>query len=111
VQPSTIVALSELTAIDWFTHVGEKIPHERVAVLSSWTAAVAHCSSDEWEQMRLESANRMRAAIHRDSEERFRQWKQILDEVKRSTEPLVERKIAAIRQTNNLPIEFENCVQ
>ena len=58
-QPSTIVALSELTAIDWFSHVGEKIPHERVVGLSSWTAAVAHCSSDEWEQMRLESVNRI----------------------------------------------------
>ena len=110
-QPSTILALDELTPIDWFTHVGEKIPHERVIVLSSWTAAVAHCSSDEWEELRLESANRMRAAIHRESEQRFHQWKQILDEVKRATEPLVERKVAPVRAANHLPLEFENCVQ
>jgi len=111
VQPSTTVALYELTGMEWFAHVGEKVPSERVVVLSSWKAAIAHCSSDEWEQMRLDSANRMRAAIHRISEERFKQWKQITDEVKRSTEPLVERKIAGVRELHRLPLEFENCVQ
>ncbi len=110
-QPSTIVALDELTAIEWFAHVGEKVPHERIVVLSSWKAAVAHCSSDEWEQMRLDSVNRTRATIHRASETRFHEWKQVMDEVKRATVPLVERKVAAVRQANRLPLEFENCVQ
>jgi len=106
----TIATLQQLEMADWFINVG--IEDTKTAlVLSSWHAAVEHCSSAEWENLCMEAANQYRERLLEKSEERFSKWNEIVDEIKPITEMLVKRRIDAIVEMHNLPVVFEQTVQ
>jgi hypothetical protein len=105
-QPSTIATLEALEAADWFSRVGVK-DAETAIDLSSWSEAIEHSDSYEWECLRNEVMNQYRALLMQRSMERWRLWNDVVVGAKELTKPLVERKIAAVVREHNLPGIFE----
>jgi len=103
--------LRHLEDTDWFAHVGEHDEtSEGCIVLSSWEEAVGHSSDPEWRNLRLEISNRHREKILSVSPQRFCQWNDIVDEMKKFTIPLVRRKVAKVVREHNLPKLFIDAV-
>jgi hypothetical protein len=86
--------LRQLDDAKWFARVGVHDEVSSVAVvLSSWEQAIAHSSSDDWKNLKLEIANRFRERLIEAKPERFCRWNDIVAEVKKCTMPLVRRKL------------------
>jgi hypothetical protein len=109
-NPRTIATLAKLEKADWFSCVGIK-DTEAATVLSSWSEAIAHCSSLEWENLCLEAFNQFRMRLLERSKARYHQWNQTVSELGKTTKPLVKRKIEQVVAQNGLPKVFEDTVQ
>ena len=105
-HPRTTDTLKELEDAVWFSHVGVKDAATAI-VLASWPEAIEHSRSFEWECLRTEALNQYRERIVERSKERWYLWNDIVREVKKFSEPLVERKIAAVVREHNHPKIFE----
>jgi hypothetical protein len=106
----TITTLDRLEKASWFSRVGVK-EGSRAAVVTSWPEAIEQCSSYEWEDLRLDALNQYRLCIAERSMERLRLWNDTVDEVKKITGPLVDRKIVAIVREYALPEIFRILVR
>ncbi|WP_031529364.1 hypothetical protein [Dyadobacter crusticola] len=106
----TVQTLKELEQVEWFTRIGVNDVQHAV-VLSSWDEAIVFCSSDEWNNLQLEAANRLREKILQISKERFRHWNELVREAKKMTEPLVSRKLKNVIMANALPMTFVETVK
>ena len=105
-QPSTIGALQELEAADWFSHVGRK--DTTVAILlSSWEDAVASCASPDWEDLRHDALNHLGIRVLERSKSEYVKWNDIVREIKKTAIPLVLRKIQPVVCEHHLPKIFE----
>jgi hypothetical protein len=109
-HPRTVATLEELDRADWFARVGVK-DTDAAVVVSSWGKAIEHCTSAKWENLCLEAVNRYCERLRERSKGRFNRWNEVVDEVKRATEPLVRRKVEAAVRANHLPPEFEHAVE
>lgn len=109
-HPRTIATLEQLEKAQWFSHVGVKDTESSI-VLSSWKEAIEHCSSVEWENLCLEAVNQYRERLLERSKERYNKWNKIVDELKPTTELLVNRKIERVLSEHQLPLVFEQTVQ
>ena len=107
---TTKATLAELESANWLINVG-KHDSERVQILNTWDEAISACSNPEWEDIRLEAANRFREKLAKANVDRFRQWNEIVKEIKPVVEALVERKTAEIVARHSLPKEFINAVR
>lgn len=105
-HPRTVVALKELENASWFSRVGIKKDSTTAIVLASWPEAIEHCSSFEWEELCLEALNQYRERLLEHSVERWNHWNEVVDEVKKLTIPLVNRKIEAVVREHDLPEVF-----
>jgi hypothetical protein len=106
----TIAALDRLEKASWFSRVGvDEGPS--VAVLTSWPAAIDLCDTSEWEDLRLDALNQCCECIARRAKNRMQAWNKTVDEVKKITEPLIDRKIAAIVRDEGLPELFRTRVR
>jgi hypothetical protein len=101
----TIATLDQLAKASWFSRVGAK-EGSRAAVVTSWPEAIVRCSSYEWEDLRLDALNQCRLCIAERSMERLRLWNDTVDEVKKTTGPLVDGKIAGVVREHALPEIF-----
>jgi hypothetical protein len=101
----TVAMLDRLEKASWFSRVGIQ-EGSSAAVVTSWPEAIAQCGSIEWEDLQGEALNQYCECIARHSQERFRLWNDTVDEVKKITQPLVGRKIAAVVHEHNLPEIF-----
>ena len=113
-HPRTKATLQQLEVANWFSQVGTMYgitQPEKVIVLSSWQEAIERCSSIEWENLCLEALNQYRERLCERSKERFNQWNIVVEMVKATTIPLVQRKIETVVRQNDLPKVFENVVQ
>lgn len=108
-KPQTLAAVQQLENVEWFAKVGVK-DAQKAIVLSSWEEAIEHCSSMEWENLCLEAQNQYCERLCERSKERFNQWNAMVETVKATTVPLVQRKTEAVVRRNNLPQVFENMV-
>jgi len=70
--------------------------------VGSWPQAIEHCSSFDWECLRTEYCERLAER----SRERWKHWNEVVDEVKKFTIPLVDRKIKAVVREHDLPEIF-----
>jgi hypothetical protein len=102
----TIAILDQLEKASWFSRVGVK-EVSSVAVVTSWPEAIEQCSLDEWEDLRLGALNQYRLCVAECSMERLRLWNDTVDEVKKVTGPIVDRKITAVVRKNSLPEIFK----
>lgn len=109
-HPRTIATLDRLEHACWFTSVGV-VDTTAAIVLSTWTEAIQHCSSLEWENLCLEAANQFRERLLERANERFGKWNGLVVEIKQTTEAFVRRKIEAVIQEYDLPKVFEDTVQ
>ena len=100
-HPRSIATLLELEEADWFSRVGTKQDSTTAIVVGSWPEAIQHCSSAEWEDLRLEAMNQYCERIAERSPERWKHWNEIAAEVR-----AVERKIEPVVRKNNLPEIF-----
>ena len=105
-HPRTVALLEELKNASWFSRVGIKNDSTTAIVLTSWPAAIEHCSSFEWDELGNEAMNQYRERIVERSVERWNHWNEIVDEVKKVTAPLVNRKIEAVAREHDLPKAF-----
>ncbi len=64
----TVATLEEFGKVHWFSRVGVRDTATAI-VLASWQGAIAHCSSIDWENLRLEMANQYRERLIEQSEE------------------------------------------
>jgi hypothetical protein len=103
--PRTIATLDRLEKASWFSRVGI-IEGPSAAVVTSWPEAIAHCDTSEWEDLRLEALNQYRECIAHRSKERLELWNDAVREVKKTTRPLVARKIATVVREHALPEIF-----
>lgn len=106
----TTAILEALDRAVWFSTVGVR-DTEAVTVLSSWEQAVESCSSQEWEDLCLENANRLRRQVRRHSVDDFERWNDLVDQIKPTTEALVERKIADVVREHHLPKTFSDDIR
>src|ERR1700733_2705297 len=109
-HPRTIATLDRLEKAAWFSCVGIK-DTEVAIVLSSWKEAIDHCSSLEWRDLCLEADNQYCERLAKRSIERFREWNEVVIELKKLTIPFVKNKIEAVVREHNLPKIFEGMVQ
>jgi len=108
-NPRTIATLDELHAVEWFRNVGVN-DAETAIVLSSWQEAIESCAGDDWQDLLIEAPNQYRERLIEKSRERFRQWNDIVVEVKPFAQALVLEKIAKVVAANNLPKVFVDTV-
>jgi hypothetical protein len=106
VRPITFTALEDLGNASWFSRVGIKADSTTAIVLTSWPEAIEHCGSFEWEELCDEAMNQYCERLVERSVERWNHWNEIVDEVKKYTIPLVNRKIEAVVREHNLPEIF-----
>ena len=109
-HPTTDATLEKLERTAWFSRVGQPTAAD-VLVLASWEEAVEQCSSLEWENLNIDAFNDYRAELAERSKEKFRQWNEVVDELKKRTIPLVRRKIQDVVRAERLPKRFEGMVQ
>lgn len=109
-HPRTQATLDELERAEWFSAVGVR-DTEVAIVLSSWQEALEHCRSLEWNNLNLEAANQYRERLMERSLPRFRRWNDVVDEMKKTSIPLVRKKIDPTVRANELPPDFEHSVQ
>jgi hypothetical protein len=102
----TIATLHQLEKASWFSRVGLN-EGSAVVVVTCWPEAVEQCSSFEWEDLRLDALNQYRRCIAERSMERLRLWNGAVDEVKKNTVPLVDRKSAGVVREHALPEIFK----
>jgi hypothetical protein len=67
-HPRTAATLNKLQRAKWFANVGVQDTDVAI-VLSSWDQAMEHCSSIEWENLRLEAFNQYRMRLLERSKE------------------------------------------
>lgn len=108
-HPRTQATVAKLEKVQWFRAVGQK-DTEGAVVLSSWEEAIRSCSSDDWQDLLLEAANRYCEQLVVHSKERFRQWNTIVDELKPVVVSLVARKTKQVVRANQLPQVFVDTV-
>ncbi|MFO0885063.1 MAG: hypothetical protein U0894_12890 [Pirellulales bacterium] len=84
---------------------------EKVIILNSWQEAIEQCSSVEWENLCLEAQNQYLQRLFERSKERFNQWNDVVDMLKPTTIPFVQRKIETLVKQHDLPKVFEDTVQ
>jgi hypothetical protein len=101
----TIATLDRLEKASWFSRVGVSEGPSAV-IVASWPQAIELCDSAEWEDLQGEVLNQYRECIQRCSKERLHLWNDTVDEVKKVTRPLVDRKIATLVRENKLPKIF-----
>jgi hypothetical protein len=106
----TVATLNKLERAQWFSNVGVQDTDVAI-VLSSWKEAIEYCSSIEWENLCLEAFNQYRMRLLERSKDRYVQWNAVVNELKKTTVPFVQKKIEAVVRQNNLPKIFENFVQ
>ncbi len=106
----TVATLEEFGKVHWFSRVGVRDTATAI-VLASWQGAIAHCSSIDWENLRLEMANQYRERLIEQSEEQFYKWNDIVGELKRTVIPFVRRKIEPVVREHKLSKVFEDTVQ
>jgi hypothetical protein len=109
-HPVTRITLDTLEKTEWFTRIGVKDTNV-ATVVSSWRDAMAYCGSSEWEDLCLEARNQYCERLALRSRDRFAVWNQIVDELKKTTIPLVVRKTEAVIREHNLPRLFRATVE
>lgn len=108
-HPRTRKTFDKLDAVSWFASIGQPVDGP-VTVVKSWADAMAHCNSQVYDDLLLEAANRYSEAVSKSNPARFAKWNEIICELKKTTIPLVDRKIALVLRDNKLPQVFEDTV-
>jgi hypothetical protein len=109
----TKLTLEQLENAEWFAKVGKPYQSEepkKLLFIKTWEEAIQWCSSQYWDDLILEAQNQYREKLFERSIERFRLWNDIVDEMKKHTIPLVERKTEKVIIENDLPKIFSDCV-
>jgi len=107
---TTKATLAELEAANWFINVG-KNDSQRALILSNWNDAIQSCSSPQWEETRLEAANRLREKLAKLDINRFRKWNELVKELKPFVETLVDRKSKNVVDQYALPKAFIDTIR
>ena len=113
-HPRPKAALEQLETANWFSQVGTMYgvsQPEKIIMLSSWQEAVEQCSTIEWENLCLEAQNQYRMRLLEKNKDRYRQWNDVVEMLKPTTIPFVQRKIEATVKQHDLPKVFEVTVQ
>jgi hypothetical protein len=79
-------------------------------VLSSWSEAIKSCSSADWEDLCLESANQYRARLAEKAPEQLEKWNDIVDVIKPIVQSLAREKTNLVMEENHLPKVFLDAV-
>jgi hypothetical protein len=108
--PATLATLVRLERSNWLSMVGVK-DTTKALVLSSWSDAIASETESDWQDIKLEAANRFRVKLLRQDKTRFNQWNSIVDRVKPIVLELVERKTSRVVLQESLPKAFLDAVQ
>ncbi|MDO1583075.1 hypothetical protein [Rhizobium oryzicola] len=109
-SPRIIATLDKLDSVEWFRRVGDK-DQSNVDFVESWTEAIQHCASGDWESLTMEAANQLRERIFEVNKERLNKWNEIRDVVKPFSDALVSDKIGSVTQSKKLPQVFADCVR
>lgn len=109
-HPRTEATLEKLKRANWFSSVGV-VDTQSAKVLSSWAEAVESCGSPDWEELCLEAANQYRERLLEKSQERFREWNNIVAKIKPATQLLVREKTEDVIRANTLPKVFQDTVE
>jgi hypothetical protein len=107
----TTVTIERLSGVEWFSKVGECLESPSIIRVSSWSEAMKHCESDEWQDLLLEAANRYGEAIAKRSREAYSRWNTVADSLRPLVIDLVERKTANVIRANKLGATFKATVQ
>ena len=109
-RPVTVDLLHSLEMYPWFEFVGQPVPLAGAAFVKSWTDAISNCTSDRWNEFRLEAKNRLTLQISQRSRERWNHWNRTSDELQPPVVDIVGRKSQSIISENSLPEAFRNSV-
>jgi hypothetical protein len=95
-KPATAELLQSLEQAEWFAQVGEEADIPRLAQVASWDEAVRACTSQEWNDFRRQIQNHISIPIWETSQERWRAWPAIGDEIHARVWDMIQRKAAHV---------------
>lgn len=98
----TYATLEQLAIPNWFCNVGIQDTKNAI-ILSSWSEAVDHASTVEWQNICVEAANKLHVQLLQRSKEQYDEWNNIVVDLKRTTIPFVREKIETVVRVNNYP--------
>lgn len=100
-----IAAFEQLRNTQLFCSAGVS-DTDAAKVLASWTEALDHCNSRQWESWCLEAANQIGDKVRAASVAQYERWNDITREVKENVIPLVASKCEPVARSNGLPESF-----
>lgn len=105
-RDQTKSVITSLERIPWFSKVGVR-DSAKVTVLTSWSEAIAHCTSLEWENFTLEALNQYCESIERLAPaSRWQQWNELVVEMNDALGPVIRKATETVATANNLPAAF-----
>lgn len=102
----TVEFLHSLENIPWFDAVGRAVEVEGAVGAKSWAEAISHCTSDAWNDLRLQARNQMTMKIWETSQARWREWNELNREIGPLILDLVSRKSQSVMAENGVRDEF-----
>ena len=96
-KPQTKELLEKLKNTEFFKAVGQTLPEilqSTVIKVSSWKKALKYCSSIEWDNYTLEQTNNLTMYLGTHAHDRYQNWNDLVREVKKIAEPLIQEKIS-----------------
>lgn len=109
-KTQTNATFQQLEAAKWFSKVGVRDVQNAI-VLDSWENAIKSCVSPKWENLCLEANNQYCERLIERSPIRFSEWNSVVDNVKKFSIPLVNRKTSEVVQKHDLPKSFVDTVE
>lgn len=108
-RDQTRAAIASLERLPWFKKVG--LPDApKTLVLPSWSLAIEHCISLEWENFTLELQNQYCESLAVAAPARWARWNGLVGEVRDALVPIIHEAARSTALENELPDDFEEVV-
>jgi len=95
----------------WLTRCGQPLPTARYILASDWKEALRSSQSAKWQQLRLRLRGDLTAKLSRSHRERFREWNNIVRQLKPHTEGFKLNVVLPFAISHGLPDSFSDNVE
>jgi hypothetical protein len=107
----TVASLSKLRETTWFARCGEPLLNSRYILADNWKKALKLCQAATWRKLRLRLRGDLTAELSRSHRERFREWNNIVRELKPHIERFTLNFVQPFATSQGLPHGFSETVE
>jgi hypothetical protein len=108
---SGLAVLDELVGLDWFSRTGTFAGTADAKPVKTWKKAVASSQCVDWKNIKLETANELRAKIQAVSIELYQTWNAAVIPLRDRVKEVVGAPVAAYLAKHDLSPKVLNSVQ